>query len=199
MNNKIIDHQQRIIHDQNKFLEEIKVQWLDLLEEFGEAAGLQPGQILVLGCSTSEVLGERIGKAGSKDVAEALIGPLLAWADKLGIYLAFQCCEHLNRVLVVEQECADRFGLEQVIVLPSLAAGGAMALTAWERFSAPIAVEGVKAHAGIDIGDTFIGMHLRQVAVPLRFKVKYLGSAHVNFAKTRAKYIGGPRASYPCS
>lgn len=185
--------------DKKKFLEELKGQWEHILREFEEAADLQAGQIVVIGCSTSEVLGERIGKAGNKEVAEILFEPLHAWAAKLGIYPAIQCCEHLNRALVVEKDCADKYGLETVIVLPSLTAGGAMALTAWESFNSPVAVEQIKAHAGLDIGDTLIGMHLRQVAVPLRIDVNHLGSAHVNLAKTRPKFVGGPRAAYPCS
>lgn len=185
--------------DKKELLCELKEQWEYILHTFGQAAGLQPGQIIVIGCSTSEITGESIGKAGNKEVADILINPLLAWADKLGVYPAIQCCEHLNRALIVENQCAERFHLEPIIVIPSLTAGGAMASAAWERFSLPVAVEQIKAHAGLDIGDTLIGMHLRQVAVPVRIDINRLGSAHLTLAKTRPKYIGGPRAVYPCS
>ncbi|NLI91093.1 MAG: TIGR01440 family protein [Peptococcaceae bacterium] len=182
-----------------EMLNSLKDQWIHILHAFGEAAVLQQGQLVVIGCSTSEILGKSIGKAGSKEVADILVPPLLHWADGLGICLAFQCCEHLNRVLVVEKKCVERYGLEPVIVVPSLTAGGAMSLAAWEKLNDPVAVEQIKAHAGIDIGDTLIGMHLRPVAVPVRIDVKHLGNAHVTLAKTRPKYIGGPRAAYPCS
>ncbi|RNC28892.1 MAG: hypothetical protein AWM53_01079 [Candidatus Dichloromethanomonas elyunquensis] len=182
-----------------KTLHTLKNQWETILEIFGASAGLQRGQLVVIGCSTSEVQGKTIGKAGSKEVADILIDPLLYWADLRGIHLAFQCCEHLNRALVVEQEIAGPFGLEPVIVVPSLTAGGAMASTAWEKLKNPVAVEQVKAHAGIDIGDTLIGMHLRPVVVPVRIDINYLGNAHLTLAKTRPKYIGGPRAIYPGS
>lgn len=185
--------------NKKELVHQLRGQWEHILHEFRETANLQPGQILVIGCSTSEILGQKIGQAGIREVADILIDPLLNWADKLGVFLAIQCCEHLNRVLVVENECADRFSLEPVIVLPSLAAGGAMSLAAWEKFSAPVTVEQIKAHAGLDIGDTLIGMHLRPVAVPVRIDVNSLGCAHLTLARTRPKFIGGPRASYPCS
>lgn len=179
-------------------LEHIRNEWEHILQAFEEMAGLKPGKIVVIGCSTSEVLGEKIGKAGCREVADVLIAPLVQWASRLGISLAFQCCEHLNRALVVEYKTAERLGLEPVTVIPSLSAGGAMALTAWENFSEPTAVESIKADAGIDIGDTLIGMHLRPVAVPVRIDVNSLGSAHITLARTRPKYVGGPRAAYPC-
>lgn len=185
--------------DKEKLLLDIKQQWKHILQTFGEESDLRPREILVIGCSSSEVLGQKIGTASSKEVADTLIDPLLQWADKIGIFLAFQCCEHLNRVLVVESQCAEWYGLEPVVVLPSLKAGGAMALAAWERLCAPVAVEQIKAHGGIDIGDTLIGMHLKPVVVPVRLDVNTLGSAHVTLAKTRAKYVGGPRACYPCN
>jgi uncharacterized protein (TIGR01440 family) len=181
------------------YLEGIKEEWESILKAFGEATEIKPGQLVVLGCSTSEILGQRIGKASSKEIADVLIDPILNWADQMGVYPVFQCCEHLNRTLVVEKECAEKFGLEPVSVVPALSAGGAMAVAAWDKLSEPAAVESVKAHAGIDIGDTFIGMHLRSVVVPVRINVNTLGSAHITFAKTRPKYVGGPRAVYSCS
>jgi uncharacterized protein (TIGR01440 family) len=180
-------------------LDHLQDEWRHILEFFGQVAALQPGQLVVIGCSTSEVLGKTIGKASSEEVAGILIDPLLNWADQQRVYLAFQCCEHLNRTLIIESECAAKFGLEPVIVMPCLAAGGAMSLAAWNKFAAPTAVEHVQAHAGIDIGDTLIGMHLRQVAVPVRIDVNSLGNAHLTLAKTRPKYVGGPRAVYPCA
>jgi len=182
-----------------QILDEIKIQWNNILDQFAKAAGLQPGQMIVIGCSTSEILGYRIGKAGSREVADVLIKPIFDWADRLGVFLAFQCCEHLNRVLIVEEKSLEKFNLEPVIVIPSLTAGGAMASAAWEKFTVPVAVEQVKAHAGLDIGDTLIGMHLRPVVVPVRIDVSKLGKAHLTLARTRPKYVGGPRAGYPCN
>lgn len=187
------------MEDKKEMLHNLKDKWEHILSEFQREAHLEQGRLVVVGCSTSEILGKKIGKASSKEVADILIDPLLNWADHNGLYLAVQCCEHLNRVLIVERECADKFDLDPVIVIPSLTAGGAMSLAAWEKFSAPVAVEDVKAHAGMDIGDTFIGMHLRPVVVPVRISVNSLGNAHLTLAKTRPKYVGGPRASYPCS
>lgn len=185
--------------DKEEMLHDLKGQWEHILQAFAKAIDLEAGQLVVIGCSTSEVLGKKIGKASSKEVADVLINPLLNWSDRHGVFLAFQCCEHLNRALVVEKECAEKFGLEPVIVVPSLAAGGALSLAAWENLSTPLSVESVKAHAGLDIGDTLIGMHLRPVVVPVRIDVNSLGGAHLTLAKTRAKYIGGPRAVYPCT
>ena len=115
---------------------------------------------------------------------------------KHGLYLAAQCCEHLNRALIVEEECAEKYGLEMVNVKPQLKAGGSFSTAAWNEFEHPCAVEYIQAHAGIDIGDTLIGMHLRHVAVPVRTTIKSIGSAHVVCARTRLKYIGGERAAY---
>ena len=113
-----------------------------------------------------------------------------------GVYIAAQCCEHLNRALIVEEECAEKYGLEMVNVKPQLKAGGSFSTAAWNEFEHPCAVEYIQAHAGIDIGDTLIGMHLRHVAVPVRTTIKSIGSAHVVCARTRLKYIGGERAAY---
>lgn len=171
--------------------------WQRVLNDFLKQANLRSGQILVLGCSTSEVLGQHIGKRSSVEVAEILLPPLLQKARELGIYLAVQGCEHINRALVVEEECVDRYGLDPVSVLPGLKAGGAMSVKAWQSFKAPMMVESIKGHAGIDIGDTFIGMHLRPVAVPIRLEVKEIGEAHLTLARTRPRLIGGARAIYP--
>ena len=170
--------------------------WDDVLDAFFRKANLRPRQILVLGCSTSEVIGQQIGQGSSIEVAEALLPPLLERVHQQGIFLAVQGCEHINRALVVEEACVEHYGLEVVTVLPALHAGGAMAVKVWQSFSAPSMVEKIQGHAGIDIGDTFIGMHLRPVAIPIRLQVKELGEAHLTLAHTRPRLIGGPRAMY---
>ena len=167
-----------------------------MIDEFLSAVPMSRGEILVIGCSSSEIVGETIGKGSDFNAARAVyegIAPILA---ERGIFLAAQCCEHLNRALVVERECAEKYGLEIVCVVPKAKAGGSFATTAYENFEDPVVVEHIKAHAGVDIGLTLVGMHLREVAVPVRLSVKKLGEANVVFARTRAKYIGGPRAEY---
>jgi uncharacterized protein (TIGR01440 family) len=167
-----------------------------LLEDFTHQASLVEDQVIIIGCSTSEVIGERIGTAGTEEVAQLVFEELSAVASATGTHLAFQACEHINRAVVVERETAKRFSLEEVTVVPIRAAGGAMATYAFQHFSEPVVVEFIKADAGIDIGDTFIGMHLKHVAVPIRAKEKQLGHAHITMAKTRPKLIGGVRAVY---
>lgn len=170
--------------------------WNEILDAFFDRANLRAGQILVIGCSTSEVIGQQIGQGSSIDVAETLLPPLLSRVHKQGIFLAVQGCEHINRALVVEETCAEHYGLEVVTVRPALHAGGAMTVKAWESFSSPVMVERIQGHAGIDLGDTFIGMHLRPVVIPIRLQVKELGEAHLTLARTRPRLIGGPRALY---
>jgi len=160
-------------------------------------AGLRPHDIVVVGCSTSEVAGHRIGSASSADIAEAIMDGLLPIIKEDQLYLAIQCCEHLNRALVVERECAARCELELVTVIPHLKAGGALSAAAMKEYSDPVVVESISAHAGMDIGDTFIGMHLRRVAVPVRLEITKIGDAHLTMARTRPKLIGGERALYP--
>ncbi|WP_449538071.1 TIGR01440 family protein [Ferdinandcohnia sp. Marseille-Q9671] len=174
-----------------------KGQLQTILAEFTEKASLKKGEILVVGCSTSEVIGERIGTAGSEEVAEMIFRELDSLRKNHGVELAFQCCEHLNRALVVERETALHRDLEPVTVVPVRTAGGAMATYAFGQLTDPVVVEFIKADAGIDIGDTFIGMHLKHVAVPIRSSLKEMGSAHVTMAKARPKLIGGARAVYP--
>ncbi|ABS24025.1 TIGR01440 family protein [Bacillus cytotoxicus] len=174
----------------------VKEQLQTLLSDFQEQASLQSGQIFVVGCSTSEVLGERIGTSGTMKVAEAIFSELIQFQKQTGVALVFQCCEHLNRALVVEKEVALKHGFEIVTVTPVRSAGGALATYAYHNFKDPVVVEFIKADAGIDIGDTFIGMHLKHVAVPVRTSIKEVGNAHVTMAKTRAKLIGGARAVY---
>ncbi|HBS59213.1 MAG TPA: TIGR01440 family protein [Firmicutes bacterium] len=166
------------------------------LVELEAAAGLCRGQILVVGCSTSEVGGQHIGTAGSAEVAQAIMCSLLRFAENTGVRLAIQCCEHLNRALVVEEETAALYGLEIVSVIPVCGAGGALAAQAMQDMQKAVVVESIRAHAGLDIGETLIGMHLRAVAVPLRLSRRSIGQARISAAKTRPKLIGGPRAVY---
>ncbi len=177
-------------------MESITNQARQAVTELLDMAGLQPGDILVVGCSSSEVLGERIGTGSSMDTAGQLLDGILPELEKRGIFLAAQCCEHLNRAIVLEAEAARRYGLEPVNVLPQPKAGGSFATTAWQRFRHPVAVERVQAHAGLDIGGTLIGMHLRPVAVPVRLSLNHIGEAILLCARTRPKFIGGCRAVY---
>ena len=167
-----------------------------VLEQFSQQVAFTEKQILVIGCSTSEVMGERIGTAGTSEVAQMIFETFKEFQLTYGVQLAFQCCEHLNRALVVEKQTAVENGLEMVSVIPVPKAGGSMAAYAYEQMDEPVVVEFIKADAGIDIGDTFIGMHLRHVAVPIRCSVKQVGNAHVTLATTRPKLIGGARAVY---
>lgn len=177
-------------------LETIRREAQAALEELLEAAGLQSGQIVVVGCSTSEVRGAKIGSAGSDDVARAVLSGLIESCRKHQVFLAVQCCEHLNRALVVERAVMDKYGLEQVTVVPVPKAGGALGARAMREFDDAVVVESIQAHAGIDIGSTLIGMHLKKVAVPVRLNNKMVGQALVTAAKTRPKLIGGARAVY---
>ena len=167
-----------------------------MIEEFLSVVPMSKGEILVVGCSSSEIVGETIGKGSDFNTAKAVYEGIAPILNEKGLFLAAQCCEHLNRALVVERECAEKYGLEIVCVVPKMKAGGSFATTAYENFNSPVVVEAIKAHAGVDIGSTLIGMHLRHVAVPVRLSVKKLGEANVTFARTRPKYIGGPRAEY---
>ncbi len=171
---------------------EVRTVVRDLLSAFP----LGPKHILVLGTSTSEVIGEKIGTAGSGQVAETIFRVLQEVQAERSFHLAFQCCEHLNRALVVERETAEFFQLEEVTVIPVSKAGGSMAAYAFSEWSDPVVVETIQAHAGIDIGDTFIGMHLKPVAVPLRPSIRMIGQAHVTMAYTRPRLVGGSRAVY---
>ncbi|MEW4355176.1 TIGR01440 family protein [Streptococcus pneumoniae] len=172
--------------------EDMKTISLDVLEK----SGIREGQIFVLGLSSSEVVGGRIGQASSQEVGEIIVQTLLEILEERGIYLAVQGCEHLNRALMVEREVADKYHLEIVNVLPSLHAGGAGQLAALQYMKNPVEVEFITAHAGIDIGDTAIGMHIKHVQVPIRPILKELGHAHVTALTTRPKKIGGERAIY---
>lgn len=177
-------------------LEEIKTQANEVICELIEAASLTKGDLLVIGCSSSEMIGSRIGKNSSLDAAQAAFSGIYPILQEHGIRLAVQCCEHLNRALILEQETADHFGYEVVNVRPQPKAGGSFATTAWNAFSHPVAVEHIRAKAGLDIGGTLIGMHLKEVAVPLRLSRSTIGQANILCARTRPKFIGGERAFY---
>ena len=176
--------------------EQIKEQAENAVRELLEVSKLQPGELLVIGCSSSEIMGERIGKGSSMEAARAVYDGIAPVLEEKGILLAVQCCEHLNRALIVERSTAEKFGYEPVNVRPWAHAGGSFATTVWEHMEDPVAVEHVRAHAGMDIGDTLIGMHLREVAVPVRLSIKKIGEAHLVCARTRPKFIGGERARY---
>lgn len=166
------------------------------VRELIEVAHLKTGQLLVIGCSSSEMVGERIGKNSSMEAALALRDAILPVLSEHGILLAAQCCEHLNRALIVERTTAETYGYDPVWVQPQPKAGGSFATAVWESMADPVAVEAVKAHAGMDIGATLIGMHLRRVAVPVRLSVSRIGQASLVCARTRPAYVGGPRAVY---
>lgn len=177
-------------------LEEIQVQMQAVLQELYEVAHLEQRDILVIGCSSSEVAGGRIGTYSSKEIGECLLQTAYQFCRDKGIYLACQCCEHLNRSLIVEKSCMKEYHLTRVNVIPQLKAGGSFATAAYGYMQEPVAVEALSAQAGVDIGDTLIGMHLASVAVPVRTGQKNVGQAHVVCARTRAKYVGGSRAVY---
>lgn len=177
----------------------IRQQAAQAVQELLEQANVKPGQILVVGCSSSEVVGGRIGKNSSMEAAAEIYAAIAPILKEKGIYLAAQCCEHLNRAIILETEAAERYGYEPVSVCPWPHAGGSWATTCWRNFENPIAVEEIQAHAGLDIGGTLIGMHLRRVAVPVRLSLDHIGKAHILCARTRPKLIGGERAHYtPC-
>jgi len=164
--------------------------------ELLEKAALKEGDIFVVGCSSSEIMGQTIGHGSAFEAAQAVLEGIAPILRERGVFLAAQCCEHLNRAIIVERACAERYGYEIVSVRPQPKAGGSFATVVWESMNDPVALEQIRAHAGIDIGGTLIGMHLRQVAVPVRLSVDRIGQANILCARTRPKYIGGPRAVY---
>ena len=176
--------------------EEITAQARQAITELLEQANLKPGALLVIGCSSSEMVGKRIGKGSSMEAAQAAFRGIYPVLQSHGIHLAVQCCEHLNRALILEESVALTKGYEIVNVMPQPHAGGGFAVTAWNNFTHPVAVESIAADAGLDIGGTLIGMHLRRVAVPVRLSLDHIGDALILCARTRPKYIGGPRAMY---
>lgn len=180
--------------------EEIERESKKIIEEFFEEVNkktkIRDESLLVIGCSTSEVVGGHIGKDSNIEVAEAIYNGIKCELEKRNIYLAAQCCEHLNRALVIEREVAEKLGLEVVNAVPQIHAGGSFPVTVYKNMKEPVLVEEVKADFGLDIGDTLIGMHLKRVAVPVRLSTTKLHEAHITCAYTRPKYIGGERAKY---
>ena len=163
-------------------------------EELCDIAKLERGNIMVLGCSTSEVTGSKIGTNSDPDTAKEIFRGIYEVLKEKGVFLAVQCCEHLNRAIVTERAaCPDA---ERVNAVPQKKAGGSLATVAYENFTSPIVIEEIKADAGMDIGDTLIGMHLKKVAVPVRLSVKKIGEANLVCARVRPKFIGGVRAVY---
>lgn len=174
--------------------EKIKEEAALAAQELLEAAKLSAGQIIIIGCSTSEVCGQRIGTASVPEVAEALYDGLRQVFAPRGIYIAAQCCEHLNRAVVAERKAVP--GAEYVNVVPCPKAGGSFATAAYSKAEDPVVLEEIRADAGLDIGRTLIGMHLKKVAVPVRLEHDRIGEAIVTAARVRPKFIGGCRAVY---
>lgn len=179
-----------------EFMTQIEAEARQAVQELLAAAQLRKGDVFVVGCSSSEVVGGHIGKDSSIEAAQAIYAGIAPLLEQRGIYLAAQCCEHLNRAIILEREAARAYGWEEVCVVPHPHAGGSWATTCWKQFKDPVAVEEIRAHAGIDIGGTLIGMHLKRVAVPVRLSLAKIGEANILCARTRPKLIGGERAKY---
>lgn len=178
------------------FLQRVEQEARQALRELLDQAKLNEGDILAVGCSSSEVAGERIGTFSSVETAKAVFDGIYGAVQERGLFLAAQCCEHLNRALILEKAAAARFRLEQVNAVPQPKAGGSFASAAYQAFRAPCAVERIQAGAGMDIGDTLIGMHLAPTAVPVRLEIRRIGEANLVCARTRPRFIGGERAVY---
>lgn len=174
----------------------LQQQTASILRELAVAGKLRSGHVVVIGTSTSEVAGQRIGTSGAVDVAQQLLAGIREVQTEFGFDAVFQCCEHLNRALVMERALLERLGLTEVGAVPVPKAGGSMASASYRSLSDPCLAEHIQAHAGLDIGETMIGMHLRHVAVPFRTSLRYIGEARVTAALTRPKLIGGERAVY---
>ena len=172
----------------------IKIQTETAIKELIDLAKLKKGDIFIVGCSTSEVVGSKIGTDSNPDVAKELFEAIYNILKKKGVHLAIQCCEHLNRAIVIEKDAVPF--AETVNVIPQKKAGGSLATVAYVNFKNPVVIEHVKADAGIDIGNTLIGMHLKEVAVPVRLSINKIGEANIVCARTRPKFIGGIRAIY---
>ena len=162
--------------------------------ELCDKAKLKKGSIVVVGCSSSEISGDRIGSNSKPEVADAVFSAIHGVLSERGIYLAAQCCEHLNRAIIIEREAVP--GADEVNVIPQPKAGGSFATAAHKHFNDPIAVEEIRADAGLDIGGTLIGMHLKKVAVPVRLSLDHIGNALLLAARVRPKFVGGIRAVY---
>ena len=180
--------------ENHALLAEVEREAANAAQALVEAARLHRGQIVVIGCSTSEVVGHQVGSWSTPEAAQAIFRGLQSVFAPRGVYLAAQCCEHLNRALIVEHEAVPN--AEIVNVLPQPKAGSSFATAAYESFRHPVALEEIRADAGLDIGGTLIGMHLKKVAVPVRLKQDHIGQAIVLAARVRPKFIGGERAIY---
>lgn len=185
-----------IVHEvENQgLLTQVREESANAARQLAEAARLHKGQIVVIGCSTSEVVGHQVGSWSTPEMANAIFEGLNSVFAPMGVYMAAQCCEHLNRALIVEHEAVPNG--EIVNVLPQPKAGSSFATAAYQRFRHPVALEEIKADAGLDIGGTLIGMHLKKVAVPVRLQQNHIGQAIVLAARVRPKFIGGDRAVY---
>lgn len=177
-------------------IDEIKIQAETAIKELIETAKLKKGSIVVIGCSSSEISGKNIGSNSSMELAESVFNGVYPILKQNGIYLATQCCEHLNRTIITEKELAQKIGADIVNVIPQPKAGGSFSTKAYHSFKNPVAIEKIKADAGIDIGGTLIGMHLKEVAVPVRISLCKIGYANIICARTRPKFVGGVRAVY---
>jgi len=179
-----------------EFKKQIEAEARQAVTELLAQAKLKKGDVFVVGCSSSEIVGGHIGKDSSLEAAQAVyagVAPVLA---ENGIWLAAQCCEHLNRAIIIEREAAEKYGWEEVCVVPRPHAGGSWATNCWQRFNDPVLVEEVRAAAGMDIGGTLIGMHIKPVVVPLRIETRKIGEAVLLCARRRPKFVGGSRAVY---
>lgn len=177
-------------------LANIKSQSFKAINELLEITNLEPNDIVVIGCSSSEISGNEIGTDSSLEIAESIFEGIYPVIQKNNLFLAAQCCEHLNRAIVIEKELALKNRSEIVNAVPQIKAGGSFATVTYSNFKNPVTVEHIKATAGIDIGGTLIGMHLKEVAVPVRLSITKIGEANIICAKTRPKYIGGNRTAY---
>lgn len=177
-------------------INQIREQALRATSELLKVARLEAGDIFVIGCSSSEIAGEKIGSHSNTELANAVFEGVYPLLNQQGIFLAAQCCEHLNRALIIERAAVCKYGLEEVNVAPQPKAGGSFATAAYLAMTRPAAVEALRAKAGLDIGNTLIGMHLAAVAVPVRLSLNKIGEANLVAARTRAKFIGGSRAHY---
>lgn len=176
---------EKILADVEKSIREL----IDIVEP-------KAGSIFILGGSTSEIQGKEIGSATDVDLGDKIIKRIISILEEYKLYLAVQGCEHINRSLVIERECQQKYLFNEVNVIPHRSAGGAFATAAFKEFSEAVTVENMEADLGIDIGDALIGMHLKNVAVPVRLSIKQIGEAHLTAAKTRLKLVGGPRAKH---
>lgn len=177
-------------------LENIREQLNHALDEFIERSKIKSGDLVVVGCSSSEVIGDSIGSNSNYEVAEVIFDTIYSRLNEKGIFLAAQCCEHLNRALIIERTVAEKQGLEEVNVIPQPKAGGSFATNAYKKFQNPVAVEHIRADAGMDIGGTLIGMHIKSVVVPLHLSIRFIGDATLICARRRPKFVGGERAVY---